>query len=139
MAALSANLSYQSNQVTTVSRGQLLVLAYDGMLRFLHEGKRAMQQHNYEAQNVNLTKTQALLTELLRTLDHAINPQLADNLDRLYRYMYDRLTTANVHDDSAAVDEITHLISELREAWVEAEAKCRQDNQRHTDSGGFAA
>jgi flagellar protein FliS len=125
MAALNAQACYQNNQVSTAGRGQLLLMAYDGMLRFLTEAKRAMLEGDLEAQGTNIAKTQALVLELLCTLDHQAYPLLADNLDQLYRYMYDRLTWANVHDDTVALAEVVRHLHELREAWAEADRLSR--------------
>jgi flagellar protein FliS len=127
MAALHPNTYYQTQQITTVGRGQLLVLVYDGLLRFCGEGKRAMAEGNLELQNQAITKAQALIIELLSSLDHNAFPELTSRLDSIYHYVYDRLTHANVHDDSAALDEVTRLLKNLREAWAEAELRTRQE------------
>lgn len=125
MVALSVNAYYRENQITTVSPGELLLLAYDGAIRFLAEGKRAMAEKRYEEQNTHLTRAQALILELARTLDHTVNPELAGNLDRLYTYMLDRLVQANIDDDEAALTEVTKLLTALREAWELANKSSR--------------
>lgn len=117
--------SYRENQVTTASRGQLLLMTYDGMLRFLEEGRQAMRASRYEAQNAHITRTQSLLLELLMTLNRAVDPVLTDRLERLYRYMYDRLTEANVRDDEQALTEVAGMLASLREAWAEADRLTR--------------
>ncbi|HEX2951317.1 MAG TPA: flagellar export chaperone FliS [Armatimonadota bacterium] len=139
MAALKANAYYQASQVNTASRGTLLVLAYDGLLRFLAEGKRAMLAKQIEVQNTNLTKAQSIIVELINTLDPTANPQLAESLKRLYTYMYDRLVYANVHDDEAAIMEVAGMLSELREAWAEADRIVRsQEGGGYSSVGGHA-
>jgi len=125
MATLTAKDYYRESQVTTSGPGQLLLLVYDGMLRFLAEGRRAMLQKNYEAQNNSIKRVQSLLIELLNTLDHSVHPELATNLDRIYRYLYDRLTHANVQDDEEALLEVARHLSQLREAWKAADAQWR--------------
>lgn len=141
MASLRADAYYRENQVQTASRGQLLLMAYDGMLRFLADGRRAMQDGRYEAQGTCLNKAQALMQELQLALDHSINPQLASNLDRLYRYMSDRLMHANINDDLAAVDEVARMLAELREAWAEADRQSRSQTAIPVGmgAGGFKA
>lgn len=134
-ALLNANQSYQSNQVTTVGRGQLLVMAYDGMLRFLAEAERAMQTHEYEVQNRAIQKTQAILLELLCTLDHDAFPELANRLDSLYRFFYDQLTQANVADDSIALARVTRQLAQLRDTWAAADQMLR-NGEESTAVGG---
>ncbi len=125
MVVASSVNAYRSNQVTTISRGQLLVLAYDGILRFLTEGRAAMLERRYEAQNANLQKAQDLIVELMCALNPEAFPELAGNLERLYQYMYQRLVMANVQDDVAMLDDVGNLVSELRESWAEAERQMR--------------
>lgn len=139
MAHLSYG-NYRENQITTASRGQLLLMTYDGMLRFLEEGRRAMSESRYEVQSSNITRTQTLLLDLLSSLDHQAAPELANNLDRLYRYMYDRLTLANIKDDQKALTEVAGLLSDLREAWAEAERQTRsQTSVEPSLNGGYTA
>ncbi len=124
MAVASIN-AYRANQVTTISRGQLLLLTYDGLLRYLQEGKSAMQQGRLETQNANLQKAQELILELYCTLNTDAFPELVRNLERLYNYMYQRIIHANVHDDLAAVDEVASLVADLRDTWAQAEQQVR--------------
>ena len=140
MAVSSPYGHYRENQITTASRGQLLLMTYDGMLRFLEEGRRAMAESRYDVQSSNITKTQSLLLDLLSSLDHKAAPELANNLDRLYRYLYDRLTTANVKDDEKALTEVAGILADLREAWVEAERQIRsQGSVEPSLNGGYTA
>ena len=140
MALFSPNGNYRENQITTASRGQLLLMTYDGMLRFLEEGRRAMTESRYDAQSSNITRAQSLLLELLTSLNHDAAPELANNLDRLYRYMYDRLTLANIKDDEKALTEVASLLSNLREAWSEAERQTRsQAGVEPSFNGGYIA
>lgn len=141
MAPFNAKANYRENQCNTASKGQLLLMAYDGMLRFLSEGRRAMHEQRYEEQNTCLTKTQALLLELTAALDHGANPEIASRLEALYLYMYDELTKANVYDDEKGVTEVARLLANLREAWVEAErqTRCQEGAAQAIGAGGFAA
>ena len=136
MAALKQNTYYRVNQVTTASRGQLLLTVYDGLLRFLAEGKQAMQKQQYEKKNHYLKKAEDLIVVLLLTLDHTINPELASNLDRLYRYMYDRMVEANIHDDAHIVASMMQMATDLRATWAEAELVARRDDESYALAGG---
>lgn len=140
MAAMSPNAYYHKQQVTTVSKGQLLLMVYDSSIRFLQEARQAMVERNYELQNTNINKTQALLMELICTLDHGAFPELANNLDRLYRYMFDQLTEANVYDKPEIITQVSAHLTELRGAWGEAEKIVRsQSGQAELAVGGHAA
>jgi flagellar secretion chaperone FliS len=119
-----ADNQYVRSQYLTASPGRLLVMTFDGILRFLHTAKPALEHKRFEEQHQNIVKAQNLVMELICSLNHSVNPALAENLDRLYRYSYDLLTKANIEDDLAALLEAEKVLSGLREAWIEAEAKC---------------
>jgi flagellar protein FliS len=136
MVALSANKYYQNNQVSTAGRGSLLIMVYDGAIRFLIEGKNAMTAKQIEEQNRNLTKAQTLITELMTTLDHTINPELARNLEKLYLYMLDKLVDANVYDKIEYIDEVILLLKDLRDAWSEADQMTRRQENNAATIGG---
>ena len=141
MALLNANAYYRENQVTTASRGQLLLMAYDGMLRFLADGRRAMAEQRYEAQGACIGRTQDILLELICGLDHTVLPDLSARLDSLYRYMFDRLTTANVKNDEQALMEVATMLSDLRETWAEADrmTRCQANASQSSLVGGCVA
>jgi flagellar protein FliS len=113
-------------------------MTFDGILRFLHNAKPALEEKRFEEQHQNLIKAQALIMELICSLNHSVNPPLAANLDRIYRYCYDRLTKANIDDDISALLEVEKTLSELREAWIEAEGKCTRGEESGINLGGEA-
>jgi len=120
MAEILATLEYQQNQVLTASRSQLLLLAYDGALRFVNRAREHMRAHELEAQHAAITRAQAILIELISSLDPTVDSTMAAALRSLYAYLFDRLTHANVRDDEAALGEVITHLSRLREAWAEA-------------------
>jgi flagellar protein FliS len=118
---------YLETQVLTASPGQLLVIAYDIALRALRQAADHMTARNYEGQQTEIAKAQMVLDELLTSLDAQANPQLASHLSRLYTYLYQRLSHANVRDDRGALDEVINVLGDLRAAWAEADVKARQE------------
>lgn len=118
MLAQTGYAQYQANQVKT-SREELLVMLFDGAVRFLRLGREGMAAGLRDQQSLNLTRVQKILVELLSTLNPAAGP-LVDDLTRIYWYLFDRLTHANLNDDLTAVDEVLQRMSELRDTWAEA-------------------
>ena len=108
---------YQTTQVSTAGPAQLTLMCYDGALRFLAQGREAMLARRFDVQDKHLGRAQALISELLKGLDFAQGGEVAQNLDAVYRYLHDRLSTANRDDDVAALDEVRAALHELREAW----------------------
>lgn len=116
---------YQESQLSTATPGKLLVMTFDAAIRFAKAASEAMKEHKLDVQSANITKVNNILLELISTLDFKVDFQLADNLDNLYRYMFDRLIFANIRENQAAVAEVIDMLIELRQTWAEAELLVR--------------
>ena len=127
MAASTARGRYQQLQVRSASPNRLLIMLYEGAIRFLHQAMDHMAADNHEAQCDRIQRAQRILTELTYSLDMAIGGELAQSLRALYAYMHGRLTEANVRSDPALVEEVRGLLADLLDAWKEADRTCRAD------------
>jgi flagellar protein FliS len=120
---------YLETAVETASPARLIVMLYDGAIRFIHEAAHAMRQRDYETQNNKLQRAQKILAELISSLDFDKGGEIAENLFRLYTYMYNQLVEANLQDAPERLEHVVNLLSDLREAWdtiaSEAEAQVR--------------
>ena len=108
---------YLETAVETASPARLIVMLYDGAIRFINEAAHAMRQRDYEAQNAKLQRAQKILAELISSLDFDKGGEIAENLFRLYTYMYNQLVEANINDNLDRLQHVVQLLSELREAW----------------------
>lgn len=115
-----ASIRYHESQILTASREQLLVLTYDGILRFLARACRGLEQGDFAEKHFGIGRAQALIIELRRTLDFSVVPELAHNLARVYSYLLDELTHADAEDDLSRIRHAMALVAELRAAWVDA-------------------
>ncbi|MCX7924751.1 MAG: flagellar export chaperone FliS [Fimbriimonadales bacterium] len=120
---------YLETAVETASPARLIVMLYDGAIRFINEALYAMRQRDYETQNARLQRAQKILAELISSLDFDKGGEIAENLFRLYTYMYNQLVEANLQDSPERLEHVVDLLSDLREAWdtiaTEAEAQVR--------------
>ncbi len=116
---------YRKSAVSGASPLQLVIMLYDGALRFMEAGRHAMLKREVYQQNDNLTKAQRIISELLSTLDLQQGGEVAKNLFSIYTYVYDKLVEANLEDKPEIVEECTTILSELRESWVELEKRFR--------------
>lgn len=133
-AQSSAHNAYKQNSVTTASPGELTLMLYNGCLKFLTIAKKAMLDKNIEAKNTNLQKAQAIITELMVTLD--MNVPISKEIQPLYDYMNRRLLEANIKNDPAIIDEVAGLVTEFRDTWKEVILLNRQ--QQHIGAGDQA-
>ncbi len=115
--------SYQESQVLTASREQLLLLTYDGVLRFLARARRGLERSDYHEKHVGLSRAQALIIELGRTLDFTAAPELAESLARIYGFLVEELARADANDDGEQIGRVMELVAELRATWAEALAR----------------
>ncbi|MBY0450717.1 MAG: flagellar export chaperone FliS [Cyanobacteria bacterium] len=124
---------YQKQQVETASPEELLLLMYDGAIRFLNVARKSMEEKNIEKSHNNLIRAQHIVTELMASLDMEIGGEVAQNLFRLYDYLHYRLVQANIKKDTAMIDEVlTHLRS-LKETWEQAIKIAHQERQQAPD------
>jgi len=111
---------YQQSQVLTAGREQLLLLVYDGILRFLSRAHRGLEEHDYHEKHLGISRAQTLIIELRRTLDFAAAPELAHNLTRIYTYLIEELAQVDAQDDDSRLQHVIRLVTEMREAWRDA-------------------
>ena len=110
--------AYKNAQVNTADQGRLIVLMYDGAIRYLQRSVEKMKAEDIYGANQNLIKGKSIITELLSSLDLEQGADIAANLQRLYTYMFSQLIDANLNKDQDAVIRVVELLKELREGWV---------------------
>ena len=108
---------YQTTQVQTANTGDLIVLLYDGAVRFLTRGRLAIEESRLDSASADLVRGQEIVLELLAGLDYARGGELAGNLGMLYRYMYETLLEANLKTDAEKVSAVIGLLDGIRDAW----------------------
>jgi flagellar protein FliS len=115
--------SYKAQSVQTASPGKLVLMLFDGYLRFTSAAKNAWKEEDIvtknEGINNNLIRAQNIVTELQSSLDMSVPGDLPGTLYRLYDYVLTNLQQANLTKEVQKVEEADKVISELREAWAE--------------------
>ncbi|MFN8057686.1 MAG: flagellar export chaperone FliS [Vicinamibacterales bacterium] len=113
-----ANVYYQTH-VQSRSPLELVVMLYDGALRFLRETHDAMARRDLVTKARTLSRALAIVSELQNNLNFDAAPEVSQQLDDLYTYMTSRLVEANMKGDPAIIAEVVHLLETVREAWAE--------------------
>ena len=114
---------YGAVKVTTASPAQVLLMLYDGLLRFLREGQAAMEAKDRAKVGERIGRAHAILTHLLSTLDFPKNPGLCAQLQALYLFGMRHLLKANIKQDPAMLGELVVIFMPLRDAWSTAAAE----------------
>jgi flagellar protein FliS len=115
--------SYKAQSVQTASPGKLVLMLFDGYLRFTTAARRSFEETDFtkrnEGVNNNLIRAQNIVTELQSSLDMSVPGELPGTLYRLYDYVLHQLQQSNLQKKEEPIDEADKVITELREAWSE--------------------
>jgi len=109
--------AYQDNAVTTQSKSRLIVMLYDGAIRFLRLAIREIENNNYEAKGLYINKAIDIINELNAVLDMDAGGEIANNLRKLYIFMINHLSQANLKCDPQPIRDVIKLMEELNQSW----------------------
>lgn len=117
---------YKKTEVTTASREKILLMLYEGAIRFLTQAIDAQEKNNVEEKNKFLGRTIDVLNELRSTLNFEVGGDFSKNLSELYAYQVSRLTQATFESKMEYILEVQAQLKDLLGAWeiaVENEKK----------------
>lgn len=120
--AQRASGAYQTTQVSSRSPVELVAMLYDGLVRFLTQGRDAVARGDLQAKRLAISGALGALSELQNTLDLEKGGEMAQRLQALYAYIGSRIIESNVNRDVAGLDEALKLVIPLREAWSDIAA-----------------
>ena len=104
---------YKTTSVTTASRGQVLLMLYEGCIKFCKQAIEATKKKDLAEKGKYILKVQDIVNELSVTLDHNIGGNVSRELERLYNYMIDQLTQANIKNDHKPLETVLKLLETL--------------------------
>ena len=115
--------AYIQTHVQSRSPLELVVMLYDGAVRFLTEARTAIEQNDLGRKRSAMSRALAIISELQSTLNLEQGGEIAIQLDALYTYINGRMLDASMKNDLAALDESVRLLSTLRSGWSEIAAR----------------
>ncbi|MBF0096594.1 MAG: flagellar export chaperone FliS [Magnetococcales bacterium] len=118
--------SYKTSRANTASREDLLILLYEGAIRFLERSISEMEAKNLAEHKMYLRRGLAIISELQNTLDFEKGEDLAVQLFELYGFMINRLTQANITQDLSHIRIVISNMNTLLEGWREAVRQVKQ-------------
>ena len=108
---------YQETSVTTQGKGRLIVMLYDGAIKFLKMAIKEIEAQNPESKGQYIGKAQDIINELNTILDMEGGGAVAMNLRKLYLFMVRHLTEANTRQGTQEIEEVIKLLEELNQSW----------------------
>lgn len=109
--------AYQETSVSTQNKGRLIVMLYDGAIKFMRLAIRELEANNYQAKGKYINKAMAIITELSAVLDMESGGEIAGDLRRLYNFMNRRLSEANTKCDAQGIRDVITMMEELNQGW----------------------
>ena len=117
---------YLAATTETATPLDLVLMLYQGVLRFTGQAIQAVERHDVGEAHKSLVRAQDVIAELATSLNPEAGGTTAGSLLALYDYSYRQLVDANVRKDPAPAEEVARLFRELLPAWQEIADKQRQ-------------
>ena len=109
--------AYRSVEVQSRTPLELVVMLYDGALRFLATGRDAVERKDIPARHEAFSRLLAIISHLQSTLDIDGGGQVAAQLDEIYGFMNRRILVSAMENSTAPLDEVRRLLETLRDGW----------------------
>jgi flagellar secretion chaperone FliS len=131
----SAVAKYKEVALQTSSPGEILLALYDGLFRFLNGAKHCFETGHRGKGSELISKSHAIISELLLALDYSQSPELCARLASVYDFCLSRLTEANMKGDPEKLGEVIRVLTPLREAWKIAVPKAAAEQSQGKSVG----
>jgi flagellar protein FliS len=111
---------YQQTQVSTSSPEKILLMLYDGAINFSRIAMEKAANGDKSERGKYVSKAQAIVAELMNTLDHEVGGVVAERLTQLYMYIINEYVHANVNNSVTSLENTVKILGMLRDTWAEA-------------------
>jgi flagellar protein FliS len=126
MSSDMARAAYQQIEANGANGVQLVVMLYDGAIRFLGDAKACADRGDRRGKATAISKTLAIVGELQSTLKLEEGGDIARSLDALYTYITERILDASIKGNDSALDEAAKVLRTLNSAWMEIAKRAEQ-------------
>jgi flagellar protein FliS len=126
---------YKATSIQSASREKLLLMLYEGAIKFTKLAIVAAEQRKIADRGMNIGRAYDIVLELNNTLDHKIGGEIAMNLEQLYMFITDQFTKANMTGDAQHLKNALRVLETLYDGWVKAIEKVKKENPEKTVSG----
>jgi len=119
--------AYRQTNIKTASQGKLIIMLYDEAIKQLNLAVEQIEQHSLKLDGINnaIIRAQEMITELMVSLDFEKGGEIAQTLFSLYMFFNRQLMEANMKKEAEPIRQVSNLLQELREAWIQVVHKER--------------
>ena len=123
MALPNAYSQYNNSKILTASPAELTLMLYDGAIKFCNIAIVAVEHKDIEKAHTNIVKTEHIIDYFRQTWD--MKYPVAEDFDRVYAYLNQRLVEANIKKDKEILEEVNQHLRSMRDTWKEVMKKGR--------------
>ncbi len=128
--------TYKKAQVQTANQGKLIVMLYDGAIRFSKAAIEDIKNKKLEGAHRNIVRAEDIVTELLLSLDYDKGGDIAKKLASIYVYVNEQLLEANITKKIDPLELVIRLMTDLRESWVKISGQTTETDKTDMDKRG---
>ncbi len=114
---MSQIAAYKDNSISTQSGGRLVVMLYDGAIKFINQAVTALGEGDVATKGRLVARAMDIINELDSVLDIEAGGEVAQSLRGLYGFMRTHLQVAHLSNDAEKMKEVASLLGELNEGW----------------------
>jgi flagellar secretion chaperone FliS len=119
---------YKKSSVESASREKILLMLYEGAIKFTKLGIKACEEKKIADRGMNIGRAYDIVMELNNTLDHKVGGEIAVNLERLYMFIMDEYTKANITGKPEHLRSALKVLENLYQGWVAAVEKIKKES-----------
>lgn len=118
---------YTKNKILTATPAEVTLMLYEGAIKFCNIAISAIGQGDVQKAHANILKAERIIEEFRNTLDHKY--EVAEDFDRIYVYLLQRLFEANMKKDPEILEEVNTHLRSVRDTWKEVMRRCNEKKQ----------
>lgn len=127
---------YKQTSIQSASREKILLMLYEGAIRFTKLAIKACEEKKIADRGYNLGRAYDIIMELNNTLDHKVGGEIAMRLEQLYMYIMEEYTKANISGKAEHLHNALKVIENLHEGWKGAVDKLKKDSENQGNKEG---
>ena len=109
---------YRKNQISTSGQGHLILMMYEGAIKFTKLALESMVKNDLASQGKYIQKAHDIINELSLALDFKKGGDVAPRLESLYQFVLSQLTLANIKSEKKPLQTVLNILNPLLEAWT---------------------
>lgn len=120
---------YKTTAVQSASREKILLMLYEGAIKFTKLAIQACEQKKIADRGVNIGRAYDIIMELNNTLDHKVGGDISKNLESLYIFILEQYTKSNISGDPEPLKSNLKMLETLYQGWIQAVEKLKKEQE----------